>query len=159
VIFREGAVVRLKTSGIPILLFFILAIFAGCDQFTSRNLGGPGSVRTNLGGPATVPSDLRDRGFLGVRLVSDPGSDVDAVVAAVIPGAAATRVGIQGQDTIQKVDGAAIKGRDEFLALAKNWKPGQVILLEVARGERTLNFQVRLMTFDEYLPLLQATGE
>lgn len=149
---------RLETNRISLVLLLISAFVSGCDQFTSRNLGGPVSVR-KLGGPATIPDEMRDRGFLGVRLVSDSEPDVDAVVAAVIPGTAASLTGIQAGDTIEKVNGAAISGRDEFHTLAKTWKPGQVILLELAREGKTVQCQVRLMSFDEYLPLMQAAGE
>jgi S1-C subfamily serine protease len=151
---------RLRRSRIEILLLLISAIMSGCDQFGTQNLGGPGSVRTTkLGGPATIPQEMRDRGYLGVRLASDPGSDVKTVVVAVIRGAAAELAGIQAGDVILKVDGAAIKDRDDFVSLAKSWKPGQVISLELERNGSNVQCQARLTSFDDYLPLMQAAGE
>ena len=46
-----------------------------------------------------------------------------------------------------------------FSSIAAEGNAGQVIALELTRGGETPHYQVRLMSFDEYLPLMQAAGE
>ncbi len=87
--------------------------------------------------------------FLGLEVEANESDDLErldvlpgARVASVAAGGPAARAGLVVGDVISAVDGAAVSGRDAFLALAKDAPPGKP--LRVAARRDTVVFEALL---------------
>lgn len=80
-------------------------------------------------------------GALGVQL--DQKDDV-ARIEKVMPESAAERAGMQNGDTVLKVNGKEIKGRQSLIETVRNYMPGERIECIIKRGEKELTVVVTL---------------
>jgi serine protease Do len=80
-------------------------------------------------------------GALGVQL--DPKDDV-ARIERVMPDSAAERAGMQNGDTVLKVNGKDIKGRQSLIETVRAFMPGERIELVIKRGEKEITMTVTL---------------
>ncbi|MGQ9895442.1 MAG: S1C family serine protease, partial [Roseiflexus sp.] len=96
--------------------------------------------------------------FLGVRfgtidamLALDNNLPVNAgaLIAAVEPGGPAARAGLRSGDIVTKVNGAPIGPGQSLRALLLEYKPGDVVTLEVLRNGEQLSLDVTLGTRPE----------
>jgi serine protease Do len=106
----------------------------------------------------SILPQLRDngrvsRGYIGLSLRDvDPDlqrslglSNSDgALVQDVTPGSPGARAGIRTYDLIVAVDGKAVSGDDQLIALIAARQPGTVATLQVVRDNRPLNLAVKL---------------
>jgi len=93
------------------------------------------------------------RGYIGVSLRDvDPDlqrslglSNSDgALVQDVTPGSPGARAGLRTYDLIVAVDGKAVSGDDQLIALIAARQPGTVATLQVVRDNRPVNLAVKL---------------
>jgi 2-alkenal reductase len=89
--------------------------------------------------------------YLGVKaptltpqLASYLGVSIGAYVQVVEPGSPAAQAGLEPRDVILKVDGRAIDEAHSLTNLVRLHKPGDVVVLTVNRGGRTLTLKVTL---------------
>lgn len=80
-------------------------------------------------------------GAMGVQL--DQKDDV-ARIEKVMPDSAAERAGIQAGDTVLKINGKDIKGRQNLIETVRNYMPGERIEVVVKRGEKEMTLTVTL---------------
>lgn len=80
-------------------------------------------------------------GALGVQL--DQSEDV-ARIDRVMPDSAAERAGVQNGDTILKVNGKDIKGRQNLIETVRAYMPGERIEIVIKRGEKEMTLTVTL---------------
>jgi len=106
----------------------------------------------------SILPQLRDkgrvsRGYIGVSLRDvDPDlqrslglSNSDgALVQDVTPGSPGARAGLRTYDLIVAVDGKAVSGDDQLIALIAARQPGTVATLQVVRDNRPVNLAVKL---------------
>ncbi len=86
-----------------------------------------------IAGESLVP------GFLGVGNAQDaPGGEAGVVIGEVTPGSGAEVAGIQVGDRVIRVDGTPVTNLGELAGLIRASFPGDVIELEIVRGEETL---------------------
>lgn len=70
--------------------------------------------------------------------------DASAPGAAVTPGGAADVAGLRPGDLIVAVDGEPVETYEDFVVLVRSQRPGDVISLEVERGDDQLTLEVTL---------------
>jgi len=80
-------------------------------------------------------------GALGVQL--DQKDDV-ARIEKVMPDSAAERAGMQNGDTVIKVNGKEIKGRQNLIETVRAYMPGERIEVVVKRGDKEMTLTVTL---------------
>lgn len=80
-------------------------------------------------------------GALGVQL--DQKDDV-ARIEKVMPESAAERAGMQNGDTVLKVNGKEIKGRQNLIETVRSFMPGERIEVIIKRGEKDVTLVVTL---------------
>jgi serine protease Do len=80
-------------------------------------------------------------GAMGVQL--DQKDDV-ARIEKVMPDSAAERAGILAGDTVLKINGKEIKGRQNLIETVRNYMPGERIEVVVKRGEKEMTLTVTL---------------
>lgn len=85
--------------------------------------------------------DVRGGAFVGIGC--DP-TQVGCIINTVRPGTAAERAGLQVGDLIEKYQGQAVRDFEELTAaIAKN-RPGDLVTLQIVRGDQTLEKQMEL---------------
>ena len=93
------------------------------------------------------------RGYAGVALRDvDPdlqdalklSSATGAVVQDVTPGSPAERAGLRPYDVIAAVDGQAVSGGDQLIAMVSARRPGEAVTLRVNRDGRDISTLVKL---------------
>ena len=104
----------------------------------------------------------REGGVMGV-LLGREGKNLGGVeISEVVPHAAAYRAGLLALDLIVKVDGRKVSKRDQVIKIVGAKDPGDLINLEIKRGERTKFLKVTLghksVTFDLFNRNLQMSG-
>ena len=97
---------------------------------------------------------LRNRAVIGVMI--DQAAK-DALVQLVTPGLPADRGGVKAGDVIEKIDGQAIKGAKEVNQFLARYKPGDRIVVQVARKGKPLALKLDLVSSDRFAP--KSTGE
>lgn len=97
---------------------------------------------------------LRNRAVIGVMI--DQQSK-DALVQLVTPGLPAERGGIKVGDVLEKIDGQTIKGPKEVNQFLARYKPGDRIVVQVARKGKPLALRLELVSSDRFAP--KSSGE
>ena len=104
---------------------------------------------------------VRGRPYLGIRVDPDFNSEAakyyrvpeGVLVAEVIPFSGAYKAGIKVGDIITKCEGQPVKSLQELNAIKNQYKPGDIIELEIYRGNKYITVQVELteekLTFEE----------
>jgi len=77
--------------------------------------------------------------YIGVQ--GDPDAE-DATVAHVYQGTPAAKAGIKSGDVIQSFDGKRVENFPMLAEFVRNKKPGDVVKIQVLRGERTVTLDV-----------------
>ncbi len=78
-------------------------------------------------------------GFLGVGNAQDaPGGEAGVVIGEVTPGSGAEEAGVQIGDRVIRIDGVPVTSLGELAGLIRASFPGDVIELEIVRGEESL---------------------
>ena len=70
--------------------------------------------------------------------------DHSALITAIEPGTAAERAGLKRDDRVISVDGQPLREANELARRIGSMKIGQVVTLEVVRGQQTSKIQVTL---------------
>ncbi len=122
----------------------------GCGE--PRLLGGPETIRVK------TPEEMKKRGFLGLEFAPSQSTISGATVRFVLPDSPAEQAGIAVGDRLVQLDGKEVRDADDFFPIARKWKPGQVVLVTVLRGEKELEIKVALMTFQEMMQLQTAAN-
>ncbi|MCB9520976.1 MAG: PDZ domain-containing protein [Myxococcales bacterium] len=100
-----------------------------------------GAATTLASEPSAAP-EVSDRpGWLGVLLDEDAAT---ATVLRVVPGSPAEAAGLQPADQITRVDATSIGDRQQLVRAAQAAGEGQVVTLEVVRGDATVTLQATL---------------
>jgi S1-C subfamily serine protease len=68
----------------------------------------------------------------------------------MIPGAPAERWGLEVGDVVAKVDGQTVRTRGELYDRIWSHAPGDVVQLEVLRGDRALMLSVRSADAEDF---------
>ena len=84
-------------------------------------------------------------GILGVVLKE--GKD-GAPIEKVLPKTPAEKAGLKPDDVITHVNGKATPNRRELIGAVKKHRPGETVKLKVKRGDKDLDFSVRLAKLD-----------
>ena len=104
----------------------------------------------------------REGGVMGVLLGREGKNFGGVEINEVVPQAAAYRAGLLALDIIVKVDGRKVSKRDHVIKIVGAKDPGDLINLEIKRGERTMFLRVTLghksVTFDLFNRNLQMSG-
>lgn len=97
--------------------------------------------------PGIVSANSREipGGSTAVLGVSLNTKDETLMVGNVTEKSGAEKAGLKEGDVLVIIDGIKIKDRDQFIEHLSGKSPGDVILLEVKRGEESLDFEVELM--------------
>jgi putative serine protease PepD len=82
--------------------------------------------------------------YVGVEL--NGSSTGGAAIGSVQAGSPAQSAGLQSGDLITAIDGQAITGTDQFIAMVDAYQPGQTITLTIKRGGQTISIKVKLGT-------------
>ena len=93
------------------------------------------------------------RGYLGVYFSESRNDHGGAVICGVVSHRTADKAGIEAGDIVRRVDDIVVSVADDLRTLVQNWKPNQVVTLEIVRGGETLKREVRLIDFKEWLSL------
>lgn len=113
---------------------------------------GTGEVPTAIGvvsvasrnlpaGSRGLPLRASSGGYLGVAV--DPQQD-GAKINEVMPKSAAEKAGLKVNDVILKVAGKPVENLEHFLATLGKHKPGEVVALQVKRGDKELSIEATL---------------
>ncbi len=86
----------------------------------------------------------RPEAFLGVGLADRTDGGQGAIVTSVDPGTPAEEVGIQKDDLVVAVDGAAIDGSTGLIAAIRDLEPGDSTQVTVVRDGKQQTFDVTL---------------
>jgi hypothetical protein len=110
------------------------------DSKVTLEAGGHADVEILL---MTGRTAWPERGYLGVRHLSDTG---ETIVSAVIPDSPADHAGLLKGDGIVKVDGTPVAGWDDGTVrfVLSDHAPGETVKLEVRRGTDVLTYEVKL---------------
>ena len=84
--------------------------------------------------------------YLGVASAPAVGGTSGVVVQAVQPGGPAAKAGLRTGDQIETIDGRALRGVDDLIAIVSTHQPGQTITLGIRRASRQLKLPVALGT-------------
>ncbi len=124
-----------------------LMLLAGCDG-DIRSLGGPATIRVEAS-----PEDAK-RGYAGITFDRfDPEDPSRARIAELLPGGPADVSGLKSGDVVTSIDGQPISGESELRETSMNWRPGQVVRLEIERDNDLVWCDVRLLTYHEMMQL------
>jgi serine protease Do len=88
-----------------------------------------------------LPPELRNGGFLGVRL--EPGRE-GLIVREVVPGSPAQRAGIRAGDLAVRLNGKPVGLLEDFVLKVAGKKPGTRVTLEIRRDGENKKFHVAL---------------
>lgn len=83
------------------------------------------------------------QGWLGIAIED---SDTGVVVTSVMPESPADQAGLLMEDVILSVDGESVADSEVLIAMVRAKAPGDVITLEIQRGDETLEIEVTLGT-------------
>ncbi|WP_197528903.1 trypsin-like peptidase domain-containing protein [Aeoliella mucimassa] len=73
-------------------------------------------------------------------------------IADVYPGMPAAQAGLKSGDIVRKFNGKQVQSFDDLINMVFEQKPGDTVKIEVARGEETLNMELRLGLASKPLP-------
>lgn len=90
--------------------------------------------------PKDPSPDDKGRGFFGVQLVDNSGVNITRVE----PGSPAEKAGIQFNDTILAIDTVKVPTVNEAREIIGRLRPGNVVTVEVRRGNQSLTLKVRV---------------
>lgn len=86
-----------------------------------------------------------DRGYVGITITGDS----PVVVSDVVPEGPAEKAGVQPEDVIVKISGLETRTRDEVIGMVCASRPGEVVIIEVLRGNETRKLEIRCIVRDE----------
>jgi serine protease Do len=107
------------------------------------------------------------RGSIGVQFAASENSAVGrmygfanggVIVSQVVPNGPALKAGLQPQDVITSVDGAAIKNGDELIAIVSAKQPGATVKLGIIRGTKHLTVDVGITDRDKLYSDINKAG-
>lgn len=101
-----------------------------------------GAVPLNLGGEIVRLQEAAQQGFLGVMLSDGEGGG--AGITSLVDGAPAGSAGLKAGDRIVAVDGQELANAAALTAAVRGKQPGTVVHLTIARGDKTLQREVKL---------------
>ncbi len=96
-----------------------------------------GGARPQAGGNPDAP-------FLGITFAGDAGPGDGVPVRSVSADSGAAKAGVQAGDRIVGIDGTAVSNSDELLDKIRAHKVGDVVKLEVRRGDERLELPATL---------------
>jgi S1-C subfamily serine protease len=82
-------------------------------------------------------------GFLGVS-GTEPPRGRGALVTDVVRGGPAHRAGLRRGDIVTAIDGRPVDGMGALVARIRSLRPGSTVTLEIKRGQRRLDVEVRI---------------
>lgn len=91
-------------------------------------------------------------GFIGITMGEDK---LGVPVTMVVPGSAAERFGLQISDVITKVENMDVGKREDIQAILRTKRPGDVVSLNIKRGEVDLALRIVLGNREEDSPEAQ----
>ncbi len=80
-------------------------------------------------------------GYLGVTLET---ADEGLVITQVMPGTEAEKVGLHKDDVVQSLTGLEVNDPVRFTDIIRKYKPGDLVVLVVKRGDETKKFKATL---------------
>ena len=98
--------------------------------------------------PKDPSPDDKGKGFSGVQLGDNSGVNITRVE----PGSPADKSGIQFNDTILAIDTVKVPTVNEAREIIGRLRPGNVVMVEVRRGNQSLTIKVRVGIRPESLP-------
>lgn len=100
--------------------------------------------------PRDPDPDDKGRGFFGVQLIDNGGGAV--TITRVEPGSPADKAGIQPDDQILAIDSVKVPTVNEAREAIGRLRPGNLTMVEVRRGEKSLTLKVKVGVRPENLP-------
>jgi S1-C subfamily serine protease len=86
-----------------------------------------------------LPDD-KGQGFFGVQLVDNSGVSITRVE----PGSPADKAGIRFNDIILSIDTVKVPNVNDAREIIGRLRPGNIVAVEVRRGEQSLTIKVRV---------------
>lgn len=102
--------------------------------------------------PEPEPDPLLARGYIGVNITTPVGGE-QVVISNVNPDTPASAAGLMVDDVIVKVNGHTIRSQDEVVGLVAVVRPGEVVEMEVRRGESLVKIRITVTVRPIDLPL------
>jgi serine protease Do len=81
-------------------------------------------------------------GYIGVQVKKAAAEDGGVIVVETQPDSPAMKAGLKADDLIVKVDGKEFKGLQDFIAVIRARKPGEVITLTLFRDGKEMDLKV-----------------
>ena len=110
-------------------------------------------LKVGVVGAKTRPID-RVGGVIGVILGSDGEAIGGVMIDQVVPRSAGAAAGLKKGDVLTKVNDTKVTSREKVIEMVGGNDPGDVVAIEVKRGEGNLSFRVTLghrsVTFDMF---------
>ncbi|MFO0930482.1 MAG: PDZ domain-containing protein [Gemmataceae bacterium] len=100
------------------------------------------AVRSPSGRDVSRRAPAPNSGYLGIGL--DPGENGVAVIAMIEKGGAAEKAGLKVGDVVLTVAGRKVPSPDRLVTAIQGFKPGQVVILRVKRGEKETDVRATL---------------
>jgi S1-C subfamily serine protease len=101
--------------------------------------------------PALKRGEVVERAWLGVSTTAGANAD-GAVIAAVVGGGPADRAGLQPGDVVVKITGEPVSEASDIGNVVNERDPGDVLELEIRRGDDTRTVEVRLGKRPQEIP-------
>ena len=98
---------------------------------------------------------MKNRAIVGVLLDQDAKN---ALVQIVSPGLPAAIAGLRAGDVIEKVDGQTMKAPKDVNQFLGKYKPGDRIIMQVARGGKPVTLKMELVSSDKMAPKTDGAG-
>lgn len=98
--------------------------------------------------PKDPAPDDKGKGFFGVQLVDNSG----VYITRVEPGSPADKAGIRFNDTILTIDTVKVPTVNDAREIIGRLRPGNIVTVDVRRGEESLTIKVRVGVRPESIP-------
>lgn len=125
-----------------------MVVLSAGAALTALTLGQIGAQDTPSGEPTP-----NDRPYIGIQIQNTEGS---VVVTSIVEGSPASEAGLEVGDVILSIDDSPTANAQALIDALSAYSAGEIVTLDIQRGEETSDFEVTLATLPE--TAFQQTG-